>query len=414
MRVTHISTFDRQGGAAIAAHRLHEALRREGVDSSMLVLHASGEEEHIAPVLGSRGDYYKYKIGTALDERTVRHIKKQGAGSFSLARFGSDIAAHPWVREADIIQFHWLQGGYVSLKGLKKVIDLKKPVIWTMHDMWPFTGGCHYSGGCTGYTGDCAGCPMLEERFADMTKGVLHKKQNTYKGARLYPVGCSTWLAGVAAKSTAFQGIETRALPNPIDTEVYRPMDKGQARKNLGLPEEGNYILFGAASPKIKRKGFAYLTDALGQIEDQCQLLVYGADAMPAVSGLTVKALGKLDSGGLRNAYGAADVFVVPSLEDNLPNTVMEAMACGIPVAAFDAGGISDMIEHTRTGYLAEIRSSEDLARGILYCLAHKEQLGANARQKVEKNATPTPWRPGDISNYTRKYCRKEWMRKGK
>ena len=386
MRITHISTFDRQGGAAIAAHRLHEALRREGVDSSMLVLHASGEEEHIDSVMESRGDYLAYKVGTALDERTVRFIKKKGAGSFSLARFGSNIAAHPRIREADVIQLHWLQGGYVSLSGLKRLFDLKKPVIWTMHDMWPFTGGCHYSGGCTGYTGDCPDCPMLKDRFAGMTKGVLAKKRKIYQGARLFPVGCSTWLADIAAESTVFQGIETRALPNPIDTEAYKPMDKAAARKNLGLSPDGTYILFGAASPGIKRKGFTYLTEALKQIEDRCQLLVYGTDAMPEAAGLHIKALGTLDSEGLRNAYGAADVFVVPSLEDNLPNTVMEAMACGVPVAAFDAGGISDMIEHTRTGYLAEIRSGEDLARGIHWCLAHKEELGASTRQKVEEN----------------------------
>jgi len=386
MRVVHISTFDRQGGAAIAAHRLHEALRRAGVDSSMLVLHASGEEDHIASVLETRGDYLAYKIGTAIDERTVRFIKEKGAGSFSLARFGSGISGHPLVREADIIQLHWTQGGYVSLTGMKKVFDLDKPVIWTMHDMWPFTGGCHYSGGCAGYTGDCPDCPMLKDRYADMTRRVLVKKQNIYRGARLYPVGCSTWLAGVAAESTAFEGLETRALPNPIDTDVYKPMDKGQARNNLGLDPDGTYILFGAASPGIKRKGFTYLAEALGQIEGQCQLLVYGAGAMPEVPGLPVTALGKLDSEGLRDAYGAADVFVVPSLEDNLPNTVMEAMACGVPVAAFDAGGISDMIEHTRTGYLAQIRSSEDLARGIEWCLAHSEELGVHARQKVEEN----------------------------
>lgn len=384
MRVVHISTFDSQGGAAIAAHRLHEALRREGVDSSMLVLHASGDKDHVASVMQSRGDYLAYKIGTALDERTVRYIKKKGAGSFSLARFGSHIAAHALVREADVIQLHWLQGGYVSLQGLTKVFDLKKPVIWTMHDMWPFTGGCHYSGSCTGYTGDCAGCPMLKDRFANTTRGVLSKKQNIYRGARLYPVGCSTWLADISSESAAFQGIETRALPNPIDTEIYTPMDNAKARENLGLSPDGTYILFGAASPQIKRKGFAYLTDALRRIEDRCQLLVYGIDAMPEAAGLDVKALGKLDSEGLRSAYGAADVFVVPSLEDNLPNTVMEAMACGVPVAAFDAGGISDMIEHTRTGYLAEIRSGEDLARGILWCLAHGQELGANARKKVE------------------------------
>ncbi len=391
MRVTHISTFDRQGGAAIAARRLHEALRREGVDSSMLVLHASGEEEHIASVINSPRDYYAYKAGTAIDERTVRYIKKKGAGSFSLARFGRDIYRHPWVREADIVQLHWLQGGYVSLSGLKKAFDLQKPVIWTMHDMWPFTGGCHYSGGCAGYTGDCAGCPMLKDRFGNTTRGVLSKKRRIYRDAPLFPVGCSTWLADIASGSTAFQGIKVRALPNPIDTEVYRPMDKKQARKNLGLSENGTYILFGAASPGIKRKGFKYLAEALGRIGDRGQLLVYGADTMPEAPGLSVKALGRLDREDLRNAYGASDVFVVPSLEDNLPNTVMEAMACGTPVAAFDAGGISDMIEHTHTGYLAEIRSSEDLARGILWCLDNGAKLGENARRKVEENyAYPT------------------------
>ena len=384
MRVVHISTFDRQGGAAIAAHRLHHALRESGVDSAMLALHTSGEEEHIASAIGNRGEYLAYKIGTAIDERTVRHIKKKGAGSFSLARFGSNIAGHPLVQKADIIQLHWLQGGYVSLAGLKHLFDLQKPVVWTMHDMWPFTGGCHYSGGCTGYTGDCAGCPLLRERFKDTTKGVLAKKQRMYADARLFPVGCSTWLADIAADSAAFHGIETRALPNPIDTGRYRPMDKARARKNLGLDPEGTYILFGAASPGIKRKGFDYLTEALRRIGDTGRLLVYGADAMPEASGLDIKALGKLDEAGLLNAYAAADVFVVPSLEDNLPNTIMEAMACGTAVAAFDAGGISDMIEHTHTGYLAEIGSSEDLARGIRWCLEHGEELGANARSKVE------------------------------
>lgn len=384
MRVVHISTFDKQGGASIAAHRLHEALRREGVDSSMLVLHASGTDPHIDTVLTSRRAYYAYKAGTALDERTVRSIKKKGAGSFSLARFGSDIATHPLVQSADIVQLHWLQGGYISLTGLKRLFALGKPVVWTMHDMWPFTGGCHYSGGCVGFTGKCAGCPMLKDGFGNVTKAVLDKKKKIYTGARLYPVGCSTWMAGIAAQSAVFDGIKTRALPNPIDINRYSPLDKGIARRNLGLPEDGTYILFGAASPRIERKGYAYLVEALGRIEDCGRLLVYGADAMPGTQGLDITALGKLDAEGLRNAYAAADVFVVPSLEDNLPNTIMEAMACATPVAAFDAGGISDMIEHTRTGYLAAPRDSEDLAQGIRWCLTHGKQLGTNARRKVE------------------------------
>jgi glycosyltransferase involved in cell wall biosynthesis len=384
VRVVHISTFDHQGGAAIAAHRLHRALRGNGVDSSMLVLHKSGNEDHIASVLASGMDRLSFKIGTGLDERTVRLIKKIGAGSFSLARFGHDIARHPWVREADIVNLHWLQGGYISLKGLSRLFALGKPVIWTMHDMWPFTGGCHYSGGCAGYTGDCADCPMLLTKYRNTTKRMLRKKSAAYQNARLYPVGCSTWLRDIASQSAVFQSIDVRAIPNPIDTDTYRPLDKRQARQRLGLDPDGTYVLFGAASPAVRRKGYAYLVQALRRLRGQCTLLVYGADEMQGAGGLTVQSLGKLDESGLLTAYAAADVFVVPSLEDNLPNTVMEAMACGLPVAAFDAGGISDMIEHGKTGYLAQIRVSEDLAQGIVYCLTHHDELAASARKKVE------------------------------
>lgn len=384
MRVVHISTFDRQGGAAIAAHRLHHALRENGVDSSMLVLHTSGNEDHIASVLSSGMDRFSFKIGTGLDERAVRLVKKIGAGSFSLARFGRDIARHPWVREADVVNLHWLQGGYVSLKGLSHLFALNKSVIWTMHDMWPFTGGCHYSGGCTGYAGDCADCPMLLDKYRNMTRRMLRKKIAAYENARLYPVGCSTWLRDIASQSAAFQGIDVHAIPNPIDIDTYRPIDRRQARQSLGLDPDGTYVLFGAASPHVRRKGYAYLIQALRRLRGQCALLVYGAGEMQDAGGLTVQSLGKLDEAGLLTAYAAADVFVVPSLEDNLPNTVMEAMACGVPVAAFDAGGISDMIEHGKTGCLAQLRSSEDLAQGIIYCLEHRDELAANARKKVE------------------------------
>lgn len=385
MRVVHISTFDRQGGAAIAAHRLHEALGQIGVESSMLVLHKSGDEDHVVPVLSSRADYLTFKVGTAIDERTVKLIKRVGAGSFSLARFGSDIASHPWVREADIVNLHWLQGGYLSLKSLRRLFALDKPVVWTMHDMWPFTGGCHYSGGCAGYAGNCSDCPMLLGRYRNTAKKMLLRKIYAYAGAPLFPVGCSTWLRDVAANSAAFAGIEVRALPNPIDITRYHPLDKEKAREALGLDPQRQYLLFGAASPHIERKGFPYLIQALRLLQGRCELLVYGAGDMPGAASLKVRALGKLDEAGLLTAYAAADVFAVPSLEDNLPNTIMEAMACGVPVAAFDAGGISDMIEHKETGYLAALRSSEDLAEGIAWCLDHGETLSANARQKVER-----------------------------
>jgi glycosyltransferase involved in cell wall biosynthesis len=303
----------------------------------------------------------------------------------------------------DIVHLHWINAGFVRIETLAK---LNRPLVWTLHDMWPFTGGCHYSGECDRYTKSCGACPQLQsERERDLSRWVWRRKLDAWRDIDLTVVSPSRWLADLAARSSLFSNTRIEIIPNGLDLQRYKPIDKKLAKQLLGLSPEKKALLFGAVGATgDRRKGFHLLQPALQKLagletwRDRLESVVFGSStpADPPDFGFTTRYLGRLDDDiSLALLYAAADVFVAPSIQDNLPNTVMEALACGTPCVAFNIGGMAELIDHRENGYLAEPFESEDFCRGIRWVLekTHStDRLARRAREKAEREFSLESW----------------------
>ncbi len=398
MKITLINTYQASGGAAVACRRLLRALRVHQTDATLLVQQQSGPEPFVVPFAANVWQRKAAFARFAAERLYFRFFEKSKSVrfAFSPANVGINISRHPAVRQANVLHLHWIHFGFMSLGSLEKLFALNKPIVWTLHDMWAFTGGCHYSGGCTNYLSHCRDCPFLKNPSAkDLSYRVFEKKKILFQNPNIHFVACSQWLAGVAKQSELLQGFPITAIPNPIDTQLYRPLDKREVRRKLGLPPDKQLVLFGAMNTQDTRKGFVYLELALRlldennlSLKDQLELVIFGKSDAGTLARLPFRAhdYGSVKGdAALVDLYIVCDAMVLPSLEDNLPNTVMEALACGTPTVAFRTGGLPELIDHQHNGYLAEYRSPEDLAAGIAYVLHenHREWLSKNARETV-------------------------------
>ena len=288
----------------------------------------------------------------------------------------------------DVVHLHWVTGGMLRIEDLAKI---RAPIVWTLHDMWPFTGGCHYDAGCAGYLQQCGKCPVLgSTRSNDLSHRVWSRKKACFGGLPNFTVvALSKWLTDCATSSSLLRSDQVVNLPNPIDTQVFAPFSKAEARRLIGLPQDKKLILFGAMSATSDpRKGFRELAEALAYLPLDYELVVFGSSEPKTPQGFSQKAhyLGQLhDDVSLRLLYCAADVMVVPSLQENLSNAIMESLACGKPVVGFAIGGNPDLIEHKQNGYLAKAYDNRDLAEGINWVLQHgaPDTLAGSARDKV-------------------------------
>lgn len=392
MNVLLVNTSETTGGAAIACSRIARALRGEGVDASMIVRNAEKRGEEVIPVGGRLQKEWCF-----LRERATiwaaNGFSRDRIFYVDIANSGIDITKTDAFRRADIIHLHWINQGYISLAGLKKIAGSGKPVVWTMHDMWPFTGICHHADSCTRYVTGCHDCPLLPGRFGiDLARKTFDSKLAALEGCDITFAGCSEWLAGLCRKSRIAQGRKVVSIPNPIDTGVYAPMDKADIRKKLRLPADKKLILFCSVKTTDVRKGMHYFQESCRILRESSRedievvILGMNGEALGATLPLPSHALGYVGEGrSLAEFYNAADVFVTPSLQENLPNTIMEALSCGVPCVGFDIGGIPEMIDHKSNGYVAEYKSAEDLARGIEWVLdpARYPQLCVSARSKA-------------------------------
>jgi glycosyltransferase involved in cell wall biosynthesis len=399
MKVVHVSTYHTFGGAAIAALRLHHALLAAGVESSLLVQETERPE---ANVEGFYEGFIEKKLAFArfVAERLYfasQEKDKTVRFHFSPLWAGANISTHPLVQHADVIHLHWVNFGFLSLHSLEKLFALGKPVVWTMHDMSTFTGGCHYSRDCDRYLNHCHHCPYLRKPAAhDLAFRVFERKKQLFKNAPLTLVSPSKWLAGLAQKAATTQHLNTFSIPNLIDNQYFQPNNKREAKQNLSLNSAKKWILFAGVNTQDPRKGFVYFKEAINLLKnkaDEWGVVVFGKSgpAVLAELDLEVKALGSIPSHEVVSIYQAADVMVVPSLEDNYPNTIIEAMACGTPVVGFDTGGIPEQILHLETGYVAQLQSAEDLAKGIQFVLQNPdyEQLSNRNHQLIAQRNAP-------------------------
>ncbi|MCH7827365.1 MAG: glycosyltransferase family 4 protein [Bacteroidetes bacterium] len=400
MNVTLINSADTNSGAARAAYAILKALRKNGTPAKMLVQTKSGNDDFVHPVDKNTFSSIHTLSRKAFDFTIINLLTKHERGRFSFPIFGINIYDNDIIKNADLLHLNWINEGFFSLNTFRKLAELNKPIVWTLHDMWAFTGGCHYSGKCDNYKMRCINCPSLKfPSDTDASSTIFARKLEIYKRLNLNIVTCSKWLAEEARQSVLLSNFDIRVIPNPIDTDIYKPIDKTEAKKYFNLPKDRLQILFATMTVKETRKGFDYFNKSIrklyelnSNLKNKIELTVLGAaekemfDDFP----FKVNSLGRLSSDKeIVSCYNAADVFVAPSLQDNLPNTVMEAMACGVPSVAFNIGGMPDMIEHNINGYLANKFSVEDLAVGINLLLENhklRKEFGEASRVKVLEN----------------------------
>ena len=399
MNVVFINTSDNSGGAAIACVRLQKALEKHtSIKGNILVQEQKTENPAVTSIANTS---FKKQLVWArfIAERLLflpYERSKEIRFLFNRGMVGVDISLHPLVQNADIIHLHWINFGFLSTASIKKLLALGKPVVWTFHDMWPFTGGCHHSGACENYQIECGNCKFLKNPSdKDISRKDWQAKNAAYQPNYFTAVGCSNWLSKRARNSSLLTDFRIESIPNPIDTNLFFPISKTEARQKLNLPTDKHLILFAAMRVNAPMKGFSYFQEALNllaekhpKLSEMIELLVFGQADDEALAKLPFKThkLGHLsDVNQIVLAYNAASVFVTPSLEENLPNTIMESFACGTPAVGFSIGGIPEMIDHQQNGYLSEYRSVDSLAKGIQWVLENNTEgkLSEKAREKV-------------------------------
>ncbi len=399
MKIVHINKSDTIGGASVAAMRLVKSQRKMGLDSSLLVQEAQIKKDFITHTshnsIKRKLNLYRLALEKLLflPHETSPELRF----AFSTANTGENIQKHPLIKQADILHLHWFNQGYLSINSLKKLARLNKPIVWTLHDMWAFTGGCHYAGKCNLFMDECSNCPYIKRRREnDLSNTIFYRKKRLYQKGKWHFVAPSQWMKNLADQSTLIRQFKVENIPNAIDTGIFKPAEKKQIRQELKLPTDRKIILFGAMNTSDRRKGMQYLMNALKilakkSINSKIALAVFGKSTVSFLKELpfTTYDLGLINNETeMARIYQAADIFVIPSLEDNLPNTVVEAQASALPVVAFDTAGLSEMIHHEEDGYLANFLSVEDLAAGIYWSLfeADYQRLSHNSRINAEIN----------------------------
>ncbi|MFH1457242.1 MAG: glycosyltransferase family 4 protein [Patescibacteria group bacterium] len=391
MKVLHLSTSDIQGGAFIAAYRLHKGLQKSEVDSSMLVQLKKGDDHSVyAPSIKVQRTLSVSR--PLFDSIFLIFYPKRKEIIFSTSMLPENILKKINKLNPDIIHLNWITGGFIRVETLKKI---NKPIIWTMHDMWPFTGGCHYNGECEKYKKKCGSCYVLgSQRKNDLSKWIFNRKFRTYKNINnLTIVTPSQWLKNRAKESILLKNQTIKVIPNTIDVNTFKPVEKKIARGILNISTKKKIILFGAVNATSDdRKGYDYLISALDNIEnkDSIELVVFGASKPKKDINTKFRAhyFGRVyDDITLNLLYSAADVMIVPSKQENLSCSIMESLSCGTPVVAFDIGGNSDMIEHKKNGFLVKPFEPRDMANGIEWIINNENlELSKNARKKVIEN----------------------------
>jgi glycosyltransferase involved in cell wall biosynthesis len=377
LKVAHIQFSVESGGRA--ALRIQRAMAALQVQSNIVSLMPSVHKIENITFLTKWQRLYT-RIDNKLQGYLTRSIDKQ-LGSFSYPLLGLNIAKQPDVQNADVIYIHWALNGMLNFKSIKQIASLKKPVIIFLHDMWAITGGCHHSFSCDKYkVNGCSQCPMFAgNEKNDLSTREFAKKIKLYnKFKNLHFIAPSKWLYNCAAESLLTKNKSVHYIPNILDDNFYKQVNKSEAKKILNIDADQTVIAFGAIAINSPYKGWAYLQKALELLyekkgSDNITVLIFGsvynkevADAIP----FKTKFMGYLkDEYSTTLVYNAADVFIAPSLAEAFGYVVMESLSCGTPVVGFNVGGIPDMIEHKKNGYLAKYKDAADITEGILFCL---------------------------------------------
>lgn len=386
MKVLILSTYEHTGGAAIAANRLLHALQQcQGMQATMLSRrNISWWPKRLKPQsyssLWERCCILWHLLFTCRGDKGGGHTiglrnALKSIWAVDMANCGQDITQTREYREADVIHLHWINQGFISLNTIEKMLHSGKRIVWTMHDEWPLEGIEHYT--CGGSLHDA------------LNNKVAERKRRIYSQGQINFVTCSQWLGNIARQKPLGVGQRITSIPNPIDTTLFQPL--ANAKTSFSFDASMPVILFACQKVTDKRKGLDYLIEAARQLSNASIALVgSNTDAVAQMMPQHIKtySLGTIrDVNIMSRLYAACDCFVTPSLQDNLPNTIMEAMSCGTPCVGFRVGGIPEMIDHCDNGYVAEYCNATDLAKGIEYVLdaANHARLSVAARMKVER-----------------------------
>lgn len=368
MKIIHLSLED-SFGAGRAAIRISNAVRKTGIDSAVYVLNKNEMADSYALEL-NRTNRMKVMLYDRINHMLLNKYPEHGY--FHMDQYGIDFTKYPEIRDADILHFHWINEGIWSKAFVQSLIRLNKPIVWTMHDMWAFTGGCHYDDNCKKYKTKCTECPVLCSRKKNDDAFKAQKmKRSWMEKLNIQLVGCSQWITKQANESYICSGMKNKAvcIPNPTNAQVFKIYDKLLCKRLLEINEKKKLVLFGAVNAASdKRKGAGYLLEAINMLNPKEYVLgIFGSkDVDLGTEQFEIINFGRVsDDFHLALIYNAADVFVAPSMQENLANTVMESLTCGTPVVAFDIGGMPDMIIHGVNGYLVKPFGTSELARGI-------------------------------------------------
>ena len=394
MKILHLSAFDGEGGAARAAGRLHRALLEQKKDS-WLGVRRKGETDKNVIQWGGEGNIARLilTLRPYIDALPLFIFRKKMNLPWSIAWLPNKIGRVMHKTSPDIVHVHWIGTGFLSLHNLSQ---FNTKMVWTLHDVWPFTGGCHIINECTEFRDSCGKCPQLgSKNNYDLSWLGWRRKKHLYKKNQPVFVAPSRWIAEQAKLSNLLSNSRIEIIPNGLDTNVFQPIDKQLARKLLGLPQDKKIIMFGAMSATADpNKGFDKLIKSLSvlkqsHLKDEVELVVFGSsEPVDKINfGFKTTYLGRFhDDISLATVYSAADVMCVPSIQESFGQTATEAMSCGTPVVAFATSGLLDIVEHGVSGYLAKPYDEVDFANGLELLLSDETKLhgmSIEARRKV-------------------------------
>jgi len=430
VKILHISNYDTLGGAGIAAYRLHVALRKAGVDSWMLVRRKGSNDPTVEevgsfdpgegcllPMAGSKKKKPQQPIIQQLNNCRIRFmVRARGWLGAKMTRLlsmeGCSLNIFPTglhkvlnASDVDVIHLHWINNEMISIKEIAKI---NKPLVWTLHDCWPFLGAEHHSFANYWRRSENRDQkienseqpiatdnqqPATSTALYDMVnQWIFQKKRRLWNRLNVSFIAPSHWMAKQVRQSRLFRAAPVTVISNCLDLDVFKPMDRAECRQRSGLPKDKKLILFGAYNPRDSNKGSDLLEWALAEFPEgiwkNTELAVFGAEGEKDVAGLTTHWLGIISSEKkLAELYNTADIFVCPSRKETLPTTIAEALACGVPCVGFNIGGIPDMIVHQQNGWLAEPYDPKDFCDGIEWVMGGKtaleqEERSQNARTK--------------------------------
>lgn len=376
MKVTLVNHSDTLGGASVVTYRLMEALCRAGVDARMLVVRRATDDSRVA-LAGNALTRKAAFIAEHLRIVAGNGFSRRNLFKISIASDGLPLHRHPWIKDADVVALNWVNQGMLSLRGIRRIAAMGKPVVWTMHDMWCMTGVCHHAGDCEGFLRDCGNCPLIKDGkdARDMSRSTFRRKERLYDRVSLHFVAVSHWLASRAKDSALLRDEDVCVIPNAFPVAEF-PLTPSLSRAELGLPEGKRLIVMGAARLDDPIKGLPVAVEALNILADKgCDAVAvfYGAMRDPAaLDGLRLPhiSLGTIsDRRRLASLYAHADAVISTSQYETLPGTLIEGMAAGCVPVTFGRGGQADIVDHLDTGYIARYGDPVDFASGIEFAL---------------------------------------------